>query len=417
MELRRVVITGLGVLTPIGNNVADFWDALLKGVSGASYITYFNTENFKTKFACELKNFNVLDYMLQKEAQRMDPVAQYALVSTMEALEDSKLDLDAVDKNRVGVVFGTGVGGFNSMQESANVYNHNNNVPRFSPYLLIKVLADLIPGYISLKYGFRGPNFVTTSACASSANAIADAMQLIQLGKADVIIAGGAEACINEIAVGGFDAMRALSTNNEDPEHASRPFDVHRDGFVMGEGAGSLILEDLDHALARGAKIYGEVCGVGMSADAHHVTAPDPEGLGAIMSMNLAMRDAGVNPEEVDYINMHGTSTQLGDLAECNAIQHVFGSHAREMVLNSTKSMIGHLLGAGAAVESAVILLSMRDSVLHPTINIRELDPRISPEWNFAMNGPVHRDVRVAISNSFGFGGHNVSLLFKKFEC
>ena len=417
MELRRVVITGLGVLTPIGNNVADFWNALLKGVSGASYITYFNTEKFKTKFACELKNFNVLDYMLQKEAQRMDPVAQYALVSTMEALEDSQLDLDAVDKNRVGVVFGTGVGGFMSMQESANVYNHNNNVPRFSPYLLIKVLADLIPGYISLKYGFRGPNFVTTSACASSANAIADAMQLIQLGKADVIVAGGAEACINEIAVGGFDAMRALSTNNADPEHASRPFDVHRDGFVMGEGAGSLILEDLDHALARGAKIYGEVCGVGMSADAHHVTAPDPEGLGAIMSMNLAMRDAGVHPEEVDYINMHGTSTQLGDLSECHAIQHVFGSHAPEMVLNSTKSMIGHLLGAGAAVESAVILLSMRDGVLHPTINIQELDPRISPEWNFAMNGPVHRDVRVAISNSFGFGGHNVSLLFKKFEC
>lgn len=415
MELKRVVITGLGALTPIGLGVENYWKSLLGGVSGAGPITRFDPTNFKTRFACELKGFDVLQYLPSKEAQRMDPCAQYAMVAAMEALSDSGLVLDSIDLDRVGVVVGTGVGGFTSMMDTANVYVENNRIPRFSPYFLLKVLEDMVTGYISLHFGFRGPNYVTSAACASAANAISDAMHLIQLGKADVLLSGGTEAAIVEAAVGGFDAMRALSTRNDDPIHASRPFDVGRDGFVMGEGSAILILEEMEHALARGAHIYAEIGGVGMSADASNATAPHPQGAGAISSMKRALEDAHLNIEDVDYINMHGTSTRIGDLSECRAIQALFGDHADKMVMNSTKSMIGHLLGAGAAVESVAILLSMRDSVVHPTINLFELDPEIPQTWNFASSGPVQKKIDVAISNSFGFGGHNVTLLYKKF--
>lgn len=415
MGLKRVVITGLGALTPIGNNVADYWDSLIKGCSGAARITHFNPEKFKTQFACELKNFNVEDFIPHKEVLRMDPCAQYAMVSTMEALRDSGINLDEINKERVGVIFGTGVGGFYSMMESANSFIENDRTPRFSPYLIIKVLSDLVTGYISLKFGFTGPNYVTSAACASAANAISDGMRLIQLGKTDLVVAGGTESSIVEAAVGGFDAMRALSTRNDDPAHASRPFDKDRDGFVMGEGSATLILEDLDHARARGAKIYAEICGVGMSADAYHVTAPDPQGSGAVKSMTCALQDAGLSPTDVDYINMHGTSTQLGDLSECVAVDKVFGEHAAKLVMNSTKSMTGHLLGAGPAVESVAIIKSMQHNLIHPTINIEHLDERLPQNWNYAAHGPVERDIRVAISNSFGFGGHNVTLLYKKF--
>ncbi len=416
MKLKRVVVTGLGALTPIGNDVNTYWDSLLKGVSGADFITHFNPEKFQTKFACELKGFNVLDYLPGKEAQRMDPCAQYAMITVMEALRDSGLDLESVDKRRVGVIFGTGVGGFTAMMESANAFFTNDHTPRFSPYLLLKVLADMVTGYISLKFGLRGPAYVTSSACASAGNAIGDALRLIQLGKADIIFTGGTEASIVETAIGGFNSMRALSTRNDDPKHASRPYDVDRDGFVMGEGSATLVLEELEHALARGAKIYAEVAGIGMSADAYNATAPSPNGLGAVESMTQALEDAEMKPEDIDYINMHGTSTPLGDLSECLAIQQVFGDHAEKMVMNSTKSMIGHLMGAGAAVESVAILLSMRDSLIHPTINVEHLDPKLPQNWNYALNGPVQREVRVGLTNSFGFGGHNATLIYKKFE-
>ncbi len=416
MKLKRVVVTGLGALTPIGNDVNTYWDSLLKGVSGADFITHFNPEKFQTKFACELKGFNVLDYLPGKEAQRMDPCAQYAMITVMEALRDSGLDLESVDKRRVGVIFGTGVGGFTAMMESANAFFTNDYTPRFSPYLLLKVLADMVTGYISLKFGLRGPAYVTSSACASAGNAIGDALRLIQLGKADIIFTGGTEASIVETAIGGFNSMRALSTRNDDPKHASRPYDVDRDGFVMGEGSATLVLEELEHALARGAKIYAEVAGIGMSADAYNATAPSPNGLGAVESMTQALEDAEMKPEDIDYINMHGTSTPLGDLSECLAIQQVFGDHAEKMVMNSTKSMIGHLMGAGAAVESVAILLSMRDSLIHPTINVEHLDPKLPQNWNYALNGPVQREVRVGLTNSFGFGGHNATLIYKKFE-
>jgi len=416
MKLKRVVVTGLGALTPIGNDVNTYWDSLLKGVSGADFITHFNPEKFQTKFACELKGFNVLDFLPGKEAQRMDPCAQYAMITVMEALRDSGLDLDSVDKRRVGVIFGTGVGGFTAMMESAHAFFSNDYTPRFSPYLLLKVLADMVTGYISLKFGLRGPAYVTSSACASAGNAIGDALRLIQLGKADIIFTGGTEASIVETAIGGFNSMRALSTRNDDPKHASRPYDVDRDGFVMGEGSATLVLEELEHALARGAKIYAEVAGIGMSADAYNATAPSPNGLGAVESMTQALEDAEMKPEDIDYINMHGTSTPLGDLSECLAIQQVFGDHAEKMVMNSTKSMIGHLMGAGAAVESVAILLSMRDSLIHPTINVEHLDPKLPQNWNYALNGPVQREVRVGLTNSFGFGGHNATLIYKKFE-
>lgn len=415
MELKRVVVTGLGALTPIGLDVDSYWKSLLAGKSGAGPITKFDAEKFKTRFACELKDFDVLNYISKKEAMRMDPCSHYAVAAVDQAIADSGLVLDSIDKNRVGVIMGTGVGGFTSMMETANVFVSNNRDPHFSPYLLLKVLEDMVTGHISIKYGFKGPNYVTSSACASAASALSDAMHHLQLGNADVIISGGTEAAIVEGAVGGFNAMRALSTRNDDPQHASRPFDVDRDGFVMGEGAGALVLETLEHAQARGAKIYGELCGVGMTAEAHHETAPDPEGNAAVRSMQLAIEAALVRPEDVDYINMHGTSTQLGDLSECKAIESLFGQHAENMVLNSTKSMTGHLLGAGPAIESIAILMSMRDDLVHPTINIKQLDPRIPQNWNFAASGPVRKSVNVALSNSFGFGGHNVTLLYKKF--
>ncbi len=345
----------------------------------------------------------------------MDPCAQYAMVSTMEALEDSGLNLDTVDKDRVGVIMGTGVGGFTSMMETAHVFIENDRTPRFSPYLLLKVLEDMVTGYISLRYGFRGPNYVTSSACASAANAIGDALHLLQMGKADVIITGGTEAAVVEGAVGGFDSMHALSTRNDDPQRASRPFDTDRDGFVIGEGAATLILETLDHALVRGAKIYGEVGGIGMSADAYNSTAPDPNGSGAVLSMRRSLEDAGLKPEDIDYVNMHGTSTPMGDISECFAVKEVFGEHIKDMVINSTKSLIGHLLGAGPAIESIAILMSMKDGIIHPTINLENLDPRLDPSWNYAANAPVNKTVNAAISNSFGFGGHNVTLLYKKF--
>ncbi len=415
MELKRVVVTGLGALTPIGLDVDSYWKSLLAGKSGAGPITKFDAEKFKTRFACELKGFDVLNYISKKEAMRMDPCSHYAVAAVDQAIADSGLVLDSIDKNRVGVIMGTGVGGFTSMMETANVFVSNNRDPHFSPYLLLKVLEDMVTGHISIRYGFKGPNYVTSSACASAASALSDAMHHLQLGNADVIISGGTEAAIVEGAVGGFNAMRALSTRNDDPQHASRPFDVDRDGFVMGEGAGVLVLETLEHAQARGAKIYGELCGVGMTAEAHHETAPDPEGNAAVRSMQLAIEAAHVRPEDVDYINMHGTSTQLGDLSECKAVESLFGQYAENMVLNSTKSMTGHLLGAGPAIESIAILMSMRDDLVHPTINIKQLDPRIPQNWNFAASGPVRKSVNVALSNSFGFGGHNVTLLYKKF--
>lgn len=416
MELKRVVVTGLGAVTPIGLSVDAFWKAALSGVSGAAPITRFDATKFKTQFACELKGFEVSDYFSKKEAQRLDPCAQYAMVATMEALEDSGLDLEKVNKDRVGVIMGTGVGGFTSMMESANTFIQNDYTPRFSPYLLLKVLGDMVSGSISLRYGFRGPNYVTSSACASAANAIGDAMHLLQMGKADVIVTGGSEAAVVEVAVGGFDSMRALSARNDDPQRASRPFDAARDGFVIGEGAATLVLESLDHALARGAKIYGEVAGIGMSADAYNATAPDPNGSGAVLSMKRAIEDAHLTPEDIDYVNMHGTSTPLGDIAECCAVKEVFGDHAKNMVINSTKSLIGHLLGAGPAIESIVLLLSMKDGIIHPTINLENLDPRLDPSWNYAANQPVEKTVNAAISNSFGFGGHNVTLLYKKYK-
>ncbi len=415
MKLQRVVITGMGALTPIGNNVEEYWAALLKGTSGAAPITHFNAEKFATRFACEIKGLVVTDYIPAKTLARMDPCAQYAMITTMEALEDSCLDLDRIDKDRVGVIFGSGIGGFTSMMESAHVFIENDRAPRFSPYLLIKVLGDVISGHISLKYGFGGPNYITSAACASAANAIGDAMHLIQLGKADVIVTGGTEASINETAIGGFNAMHALSTRNDDYAHASRPFDRDRDGFVMGEGAAALILESLDHALARGARIYGELCGAGMTADTFHITAPEPNGKSAIASMKLAMRDANVRPDEVDYINMHGTSTPQGDLSECLAIHNTFGTHAEKLLLNSTKSMTGHLLGAGPAIESVAILKSIQHNIVHPTINLSHLDERIPQTWNFCPNEPVSHPVNVALCNSFGFGGHNVTLLYKRF--
>lgn len=415
MEPRRVVVTGLGALTPIGLTVSTYWESLLAGKSGAAPITRFDAEKFKTRFACELKNFDALNYISKKEAMRMDPCSHYAIAATEEAIADSGIMLDAINKDRVGVIIGTGVGGFSSMMETANAFVSNNREPRFSSYLLLKVLEDMVTGHISLKYGFKGPNYVTSSACASAANALSDAMHHLQMGNADVMISGGTEAAIVEGAVGGFNAMRALSTRNDDPQHASRPFDQDRDGFVMGEGAGIFVLETLEHALARGAKIYGELAGVGMTAEAHHETAPDPNGLAAVRSMQLALNAAHLLPGDVDYINMHGTSTQLGDLSECNAVENLFGEYADKIVLNSTKSMTGHLLGAGPAIESIAILMSMRDSVIHPTINLEHLDARISPKWNFAADGPVQKEVNVALSNSFGFGGHNVTLLYKKF--
>jgi len=415
MRLKRVVVTGIGALTPIGNNVPSFWDSLLKGVSGAAPITYFDTELYKTKFACEVKGFNVLDFMENKEARKMDIASQFAVVATQEALTDSGLDMSQENPQRIGVVVGSAIGGLQSLHEAFYTLVENKGVPRFNPFLLPKVLMDSISGNMALHFGLQGPNYMTSSACASGGNAIVDAYNFIRMGRCDIMVAGGAEACITQLTVGGFDAMRALSTRNDEPQRASRPFDVDRDGFVMGEGSAILIMEDLDHALARGAHIYAEMVGGGLSCDAFHITAPRPDGAGAAMSMRLALEEAGMQPVEVDYINAHGTSTTMGDISECNAIADVFGDHAKDLLISSTKSMTGHMLGAAPAIESIVSILAMNKGIAPPTINLDQKDPAV-PDWNFCPHKPVKKDIRVALSNSFGFGGHNLTLLYKKFE-
>ena len=414
MEPRRVVVTGLGALTPIGNTLSEYWEGLLAGRSGAAPITYFDPTLFKTQFACELKNFDPLDHMDRKEARKFDRFAQYAMVSVAEAIEDANLALDDVDKDRVGVIWGAGIGGLETFQNEVLNFAASNENPRFNPFFIPKMIADIAPGLISIKYGFRGPNFATVSACASSSNAMIDALNYIRLGYADVIVTGGSEAAVTKAGIGGFNAMHALSKRNDDPKTASRPFDKERDGFVLGEGAGALILESYEHAVARGATIYAELAGGGLSADAHHMTAPHPEGLGAIKVMENCLRDAQLKPEEVDIINMHGTSTPLGDIAESNAIISVFKKHAYSMNINSTKSMTGHLLGAAGAIEAIASIMAMKHSIVPPTINHQTPDEEIDENINFTFHKPQKRTVNVALSNTFGFGGHNACVLFKK---
>ena len=419
MELKRVVVTGLGALTPVGNNVAETWENLVNGVSGAGPITHFDTSNFKTKFACEVKNFKVNEYLDRKEARKMDLYTQYAIVAAKEAIEDSAMDLDKVDKNKIGVIYGVGIGGLNTLEEELFNYALTKDKigPKFNPFFIPKMIADIASGHISIMYGFHGPNFTTTSACASSSNAIADAFNYIRLGKANVIVAGGAEAAICPGGVGGFNAMHALSTRNDDPTRASRPFSASRDGFIMAEGAGCLILEELEHAKARGAKIYAELVGAGLSADAHHLTASHPEGLGAKLVMMNALEDAGMQPEDIDYINVHGTSTPVGDVSEAKAIKEVFGEHAYKLNISSTKSMTGHLLGAAGAVEALVATLAVKNDIVPPTINHEEgdNDENIDYNLNFTFGKAQKREVRAALSNTFGFGGHNACVILKKY--
>ncbi len=416
MEIKRVVVTGLGALTPIGNNIEEFWNGLANGISGAAPITHFDASKFKTRFACELKNFDITQFFDRKEARKMDRFTQYAMVAADEALVDSKLDLEKVDKDRVGVIWGAGIGGLETFQNEVLSYAEGDGTPRFNPFFIPKMIADIAPGQISIRYGFRGPNFATVSACASSSNAIIDALNYIRLGHADVMVSGGSEATITIAGIGGFNALQALSTRNDDPSTASRPFDKDRDGFVSGEGAGALILEEYEHAKARGAKIYAEIAGGGLSADAYHITAPHPEGLGAINVMKNCLRDAGLKPEDVDAINMHGTSTPLGDIAETKAILEVFGEHAYHINLNSTKSMTGHLLGAAGAVEAIASILAIKYGIVPPTINHFTDDDQIDSKLNFTFNKAQKRDVKVAMSNTFGFGGHNACVLFKKID-
>ncbi len=416
MELRRVVVTGLGALTPIGNTKDQYWEGLLQGKSGAAPITYFDTEKFKTKFACELKNFNATDFLDRKEARKMDRFTQYAMVASDEAIADAKLDLEAVDKLKVGVIWGAGIGGLETFQDEVLNFAAGDGTPRFNPFFIPKMIADIAPGNISIKHGFMGPNYTTVSACASSANAMIDALNYIRLGHCDVIVTGGSEAAVTIAGMGGFNAMHALSTRNESPETASRPFDATRDGFVLGEGAGAIILEEYEHAKARGAKIYAEVIGGGLSSDAHHMTAPHPEGIGVMAVMRNCLDNAGINPEEVDHINTHGTSTPLGDVAELKAISEVFGDHAKHININSTKSMTGHLLGAAGAIESIAAILAIEHGVVPPTINHEVVDETIDPELNLTLNKAQKRDVKVAMSNTFVFGGHNACVLFKKLD-
>ncbi|WP_104735193.1 beta-ketoacyl-ACP synthase II [Hanstruepera ponticola] len=416
MELKRVVVTGLGALTPIGNSKDDYWDALVSGKSGAAPITYFDTEKFKTKFACELKNFNATDFLDRKEARKMDKFTQYAMVASDEAIADSKLDLDVVDKLKVGVIWGAGIGGLETFQDEVLNFAAGDGTPRFNPFFIPKMIADIAPGNISIKHGFMGPNYTTVSACASSANAMIDALNYIRLGHCNVIVTGGSEAAVTIAGMGGFNAMHALSTRNESPETASRPFDATRDGFVLGEGAGAIILEEYEHAKARGAKIYAEVLGGGLSSDAHHMTAPHPDGIGVIAVMKNCLENAGIKPEEVDHINTHGTSTPLGDVAELKAISEVFGEHAKNININSTKSMTGHLLGAAGAIESIASILAMEHGIVPPTINHEVVDENIDPKLNLTLNKAQKRDVKVAMSNTFGFGGHNACVLFKKID-
>ena len=416
MEPRRVVVTGLGALTPIGNTLSAYWEGLLAGTSGAAEITYFDPSLFKTQFACELKNFDPLDHLDRKEVRKYDRFAQYALVSVAEAIEDAELSIEKVDKDRVGVIWGAGIGGLETFQNEVLNFAASNENPRFNPFFIPKMIADIAPGLISIKYGFRGPNFATVSACASASNAMIDALNYIRLGYADVMITGGSEAAVTKAGIGGFNAMHALSKRNEDPKTASRPFDKDRDGFVLGEGAGALVLESYEHAIARGATIYAELAGGGLSADAHHMTAPHPEGLGAKKVMENCLKDAQLKPEEVDAINMHGTSTPLGDIAESNAIVAVFKEHAYKMNINSTKSMTGHLLGAAGAVEAIASIMAIKHDIVPPTINHQTPDENIDQKINFTFNSPQKRTVNVALSNTFGFGGHNACLVFKKIE-
>jgi 3-oxoacyl-[acyl-carrier-protein] synthase II len=416
MELKRVVVTGLGALTPIGNNIQEYWEALISGKSGCAPITYFDAEKFKTKFACELKNFNAEDHFDRKEARKLDRFAQYALVSSDEAILDAGIDFIDVDKFRVGVIWGAGIGGLETFQDEVINFAEGDGTPRFNPFFIPKMIADIAPGNISIKHGFMGPNYTTVSACASSANAMIDAFNYIRLGQCDIIVTGGSEAAVTKAGIGGFNAMHALSTRNESPETASRPFDATRDGFVLGEGAGALILEEYEHAKKRGAKIYAEVVGGGMSSDAYHMTAPHPDGIGVERVMLNCLKDANMSPEEVDAINTHGTSTPLGDVAELKAIVKVFGKHAKDININSTKSMTGHLLGAAGAIEAISSILSMKYGIVPPTINHTTVDENIDPSLNLTLNKAQKRDVKVAMSNTFGFGGHNACVLFKKLD-
>lgn len=416
MKLRRVVVTGLGALTPIGNTVEQYWNGLINGVSGAAPITYFDASKFKTQFACEVKGFNAEDFIERKEARKMDRFTQYAMVAATEAVEDAGFNFEKLNSDRVGVIWGSGIGGLQTFQDEVTNFNNGDGTPKFNPFFIPKMIADIAAGLISMKYGFRGPNFTTVSACASSTNAIIDAFNYIRLGIADAVVTGGSEAAVTAAGIGGFNALHALSTRNDDPKSASRPMDKNRDGFVLGEGAGALILEEYEHAIARGAKIYCEIGGGGMSADAHHLTAPHPEGLGAMNVMLNCLRDAGLQPTDVDGVNMHGTSTPLGDIAETKAIQKVFGDHAYKLNINSTKSMTGHLLGAAGAIEAIASILSLKYGIVPPTINHSTQDENIDANLNFTFNKAQKRDMNVVLSNTFGFGGHNACVLVKKLD-
>jgi len=416
MELKRVVVTGLGAVTPLGKNVKDYWNGLINGVSGCDLITRFDAENFKTKFACEVKDFKPEDYFDRKEVRKYDLFTIFALVAADEAVKDSGLDLDRINKDRVGVIFGSGIGGFGTFLSEVGDYFKGNSMPRFNPFFIPKIISDIAAGHISIKYGFRGPNFATVSACATATNAIIDAFNYIRLGKASVFVTGGSEAGICEPGIGGFNAMHALSTNNSEYKTASRPFDKTRDGFVMGEGSGALILEEYEHARSRGASIYAELVGGGMSADAHHLTAPHPEGLGALLVMRNALEDANMTAEELDYINVHGTATPLGDISEAKAILGVFGEHAYKLSISSTKSMTGHLLGAAGAVEAIASILATKYDTVPPTINFLNPDDQIDQKLDFTFNKVQKRKVNTALSNTFGFGGHNFSVIFRKFS-
>jgi 3-oxoacyl-[acyl-carrier-protein] synthase II len=416
MQLKRVVVTGLGALTPIGNNIEEYWNALVNGVSGAGPITHFDASKSKTRFACEVKNFDPTNFINRKDARKMDKFTQYAVVASDEAIADAGLNLETINKLRVGVIWGAGIGGLETLQNEVLNYAAGDGTPKFNTFFIPKMIADIAPGHISIKYGFMGPNYTTVSACASSANAMIDALNYIRLGYCDVIVTGGSEAAIAIAGVGGFSSMQALSTRNESPETASRPFDASREGFVLGEGAGALVLEEYEYAKARGAKIYAEVIGGGMSSDAYHITAPHPEGIGVIAVMKNCLENSGIKPEDVDHINTHGTSTPLGDVAELKAISAVFGDHAKNININSTKSMTGHLLGAAGAIESIAAILAMKHSIVPPTINHQNFDENINPDLNLTLNKPQKREIKVAMSNTFGFGGHNACVAFKKID-
>ena len=416
MQLKRVVVTGLGALTPIGNNIEEYWSALVNGVSGAAPITHFDATKFKTRFACEVKNFTVTDFMNRKDARKMDKFTQYAMVASDEAIADSRLDLDTINKLRVGVIWGAGIGGLETFQNEVLNFAAGDGTPKFNPFFIPKMIADIAPGNISIKNGFMGPNYTTVSACASSANAMIDALNYIRLGHCDVIVTGGSEAAVTIAGMGGFNSMHALSTRNESAQTASRPFDAERDGFVLGEGAGAIVLEEYEYAKARGANIYAEVIGGGMSSDAYHMTAPHPEGIGVIAVMKNCLENSGIQPEDVDHINTHGTSTPLGDVAELKAISQVFGDHAKNININSTKSMTGHLLGAAGAIESIASILAMKHGIVPPTINHSTADENINPDLNLTLNKPQKRAIKVAMSNTFGFGGHNACVAFRKID-